>query len=157
MSVIRTIRDFVRAHVIARLRMRYTRALEDEVARLRAENRALVNSVLGIAGIPPMRVAAATRSATATELAEASLESPGRGNPRLCEDVVETKRINIAVSENAAGTRQASSIAAVRRTARRSWQQIGRTLEIGDARAARLDRESDTETFPTPRNVVPRT
>ncbi len=33
---------------------RYTRALEEEVERLRAENRALVNSLLGTAGIPPL-------------------------------------------------------------------------------------------------------
>ena len=33
---------------------RYTRALEAEVARLRAENRALLNSILGIAGVPPL-------------------------------------------------------------------------------------------------------
>ena len=36
---------------------RYTRTLEREVARLRAENRALLNSILGIAGIPPITVA----------------------------------------------------------------------------------------------------
>src|SRR6202451_259789 len=35
---------------------RYTRALEAEVARLRAENRALLNSILGIAGVPPITV-----------------------------------------------------------------------------------------------------
>jgi hypothetical protein len=33
---------------------RYVRALEVEVERLRAENRALMNSILGIAGIPPV-------------------------------------------------------------------------------------------------------
>ena len=33
---------------------RYTRALEEEVERLRAENRALTNSLLGTAGIPPI-------------------------------------------------------------------------------------------------------
>ena len=33
---------------------RYVRALEAEVERLRAENRALMNSILGIAGIPPV-------------------------------------------------------------------------------------------------------
>lgn len=33
---------------------RYVRALEAEVDRLRAENRALMNSILGIAGIPPV-------------------------------------------------------------------------------------------------------
>jgi hypothetical protein len=36
---------------------KYTRALEADVARLRAENRALLNSILGIAGVPPVVVA----------------------------------------------------------------------------------------------------
>ena len=35
-------------------RSRYVRLLEEEVARLRAENRALVNSLLGTAGFPPI-------------------------------------------------------------------------------------------------------
>lgn len=38
----------------ALLRSRYVRVLEEEVARLRAENRALVNSLLGTAGFPPV-------------------------------------------------------------------------------------------------------
>jgi hypothetical protein len=33
---------------------KYVQALEAEVERLRAENRALMNSILGIAGIPPV-------------------------------------------------------------------------------------------------------
>jgi hypothetical protein len=33
---------------------RYVRLLEEEVARLRAENRALMNSLLGTAGFPPV-------------------------------------------------------------------------------------------------------
>ncbi|HEX2715120.1 MAG TPA: hypothetical protein VHM88_23310 [Candidatus Acidoferrales bacterium] len=33
---------------------RYTRTLEAEVERLRAENRALLNSLLGTAGFPPL-------------------------------------------------------------------------------------------------------
>jgi hypothetical protein len=36
------------------IRGRYVRMLEEEVARLRAENRALVNSLLGTAGFPPV-------------------------------------------------------------------------------------------------------
>ncbi len=32
----------------------YVRLLEEEVARLRAENRALTNSLLGTAGFPPV-------------------------------------------------------------------------------------------------------
>ncbi len=35
-------------------RSRYVRMMEEEVARLRAENRALVNSLLGTAGFPPV-------------------------------------------------------------------------------------------------------
>ena len=37
-----------------RLRSRYVVLLEEETARLRAENRALVNSLLGTAGFPPV-------------------------------------------------------------------------------------------------------
>ena len=36
---------------------RYVGMLEGEVARLRMENRALMNSILGIAGVPPVIVA----------------------------------------------------------------------------------------------------
>lgn len=32
----------------------YVHWLEEEIARLRAENRALMNSILGVAGIPPV-------------------------------------------------------------------------------------------------------
>ena len=35
-------------------RSRYVRTLEEEVSRLRAENRALMNSLLGTAGFPPV-------------------------------------------------------------------------------------------------------
>jgi hypothetical protein len=35
-------------------RSRYVRMLEEDVARLRAENHALVNSLLGTAGFPPI-------------------------------------------------------------------------------------------------------
>ena len=37
-----------------RFRSRYVRLLEEEVGRLRGENRALVNSLLGTAGFPPI-------------------------------------------------------------------------------------------------------
>lgn len=39
-----------------RLRSRYVLLLEEEVARLRGENRALVNSLLGTAGFPPLSI-----------------------------------------------------------------------------------------------------
>jgi hypothetical protein len=42
------------AWLARRARGRYVLLLEEEVARLRAENRALVNSLLGTAGFPPI-------------------------------------------------------------------------------------------------------
>jgi hypothetical protein len=49
-----------------RLRSRYVRLLEEEVARLRAENHALVNSLLGTAGFPAVALDQdATRSPVA--------------------------------------------------------------------------------------------
>lgn len=36
------------------LQTKYVEMLEDEVSRLRAENRALMNSLLGTAGFPPV-------------------------------------------------------------------------------------------------------
>jgi len=81
-------------------RSRYTLSLEDEIARVRAENRALVDSILGIAGIP------ATKIEAAPPLAPASAHR------------------------------------------RRSWQQIGRMLEIEEAR--RLANRDTTATVQLP-------
>ena len=47
-------------------RTRYTRSLEAEVARLRDENKALLNSILGVAGIPPILVSEPTDTARPT-------------------------------------------------------------------------------------------
>jgi len=44
----------IRSWLSQHLRSRYVRLLEEEVARLRGENRALVNSLLGTAGFPPI-------------------------------------------------------------------------------------------------------
>ena len=47
-------------------RGRYVRLLEAEVARLRAENRALVNSLIGTAGFPPLSLEDEVRRGPAT-------------------------------------------------------------------------------------------
>jgi hypothetical protein len=130
-----------------RMPTRYTRALEEEVARLRAENRALVNSILGVAGIPPMRAAA--RAATQRGLVgsgfspDLAREARGFRNEQGGPEGRPYENLN-APRPGATSLR------------RRSWQQIGRALEIADARAAQRERESDTETFPPPRRVVSR-
>lgn len=136
--------------IAARLcvRTRYTRALEDEVARLRAENHALVNSILGVAGIPPMRTVSRASAFAKTSHRQFVARDAGKtladaGAARLKTGPAEAAD-TVAREEHGAALR------------RRSWQQIGRLREIEDARAARRERETDTETFPTPRNVVPR-
>ncbi|MGB6545213.1 MAG: hypothetical protein WBE97_06265 [Candidatus Acidiferrales bacterium] len=144
--MLQRIGKFFRRHITSRirpafrLRTQYTRSLEEEVGRLRAENRALVNSILGVAGIPPMRavVRIAERSRDGSFVG-ARLASPGRPKGRPYED--------------SANQKTESAVSPLRR---RSWQQIGRALERQDALAARRERQTDTETFPTPRRVVAR-
>jgi len=89
---------------------KYVKALEAEIERLRAENRALMNSILGIAGIPPV----VTPSAT----------SGGGGTPSATPE-----KANSVANGKASGA--TSGAVAVRR---RSWQQVNRALEIEAAK-----------------------
>lgn len=133
-----------------RVRTRYTRALEEEVARLRAENRALVNSILGVAGIAPMRTVATTHAARSNSAVHVrygdacGTDTGNRSRPKGRPYEGADKRERQVACEIAVPLRK------------RSWQQIERAREIEDARAARRARETDTETFPAPRNIVPR-
>ena len=151
----------------------YTRGLEEEVARLRAENLALVNSILGVAGIPPMRFGNAgaksafrggvSGSASAIGSIGRNLASgsstvlEGHINRRGRKGLTSVPIKSIGTGrELPVGTvvRTGTEGAALRGVRRRSWQQIGRALEVEDALALRRERESDAETFPVPRNVV---
>ena len=84
---------------------RYVEALEIEVTRLRIENRALMNSILGIAGVPPVITS----------------EGSGQGSA--------TAAASSATASKVAATVQAAS--AVRRP---SWHQVNRTLEFESAK-----------------------
>jgi hypothetical protein len=103
---------------------RYTRALEAEVARLRAENRALLNSILGIAGVPPITVIPDSVSIGAPSAAAESRHAVSAGVTR---PVRPPKSMN-ATNGNA------RDVNAVTPMHRRSWHQIYRMLEIDAAR-----------------------
>ncbi len=135
------IREFIHRKIVLRMRLRgsYTRALEEEVARLRAENWALVNSILGVAGIPPVLDAGGLRL-------DAGKAKAKRVSGSRKHDDQFARRVQHGLNERESATP----------LRRRSWQQIGRALESEDLRALRREREADTDTFPTPRNIVVR-
>jgi hypothetical protein len=97
---------------------RYTRALETEVGRLRAENRALLNSILGIAGVPPLPVVVAPPAPTSR------LNAPIAGA---------TIGVDVASPTPQPISKQGASNVAVPMR-RRSWQQINRMLEFEAAK-----------------------
>lgn len=89
-----------------------TSGLEGEVMRLRAENRALMNSILGIAGVPPVIVA---------DAGEADVAVVG---------VVERAAVSAALAKSA-DARVRKNVTPMRR---RSWHQVNRMLELDAAR-----------------------
>jgi len=62
------------------LRPRYVLLLEEETARLRAENRALLNSLLGTAGFPPVEFAEPVKPVELPRLRKRSWQQMQRKN-----------------------------------------------------------------------------
>jgi hypothetical protein len=142
---------------------RFNRSLEAEIAlqgveiaRLRAENRALLNSILGIAGIPPIPVPAFTPNpvTTFTPLSPADGHSESPTHSRAADEsllrpphLLQTAPTSDSSSRQS-GTRNDSPLSpspqpsaptkprslAALPTRRRSWHQINRLLEIESAR-----------------------
>jgi len=121
-------------------RANYTRALERDVARLRAENRALLNSILGIAGVPPIVLAADDPTASMATVLSADKTTAGPvPGLEVASGTGKSARV-----ENASGTRvsgigkRASVERGMKSVAtplrRRSWHQVYRMLEIDAAR-----------------------
>jgi hypothetical protein len=125
----------------------YTRSLEVEVARqgaeihrLRAENRALLNSILGIAGVPPIPATEPGDGFVAQTL-PCPERSRGMSVPDSTSSRGETSPSSVAGRSSAtplrnrrrrAATTSEARIAAPLR--RRSWHQINRMLEFESAR-----------------------
>jgi len=122
------------------IRANYTKALERDVARLRAENRALLNSILGIAGVPPIVVAADDPAASAAVDLNANKTASGGSSPTENERDVgraiaaqSVAKAGASLNRNlASNERGLKSVATPLR--RRSWHQVYRMLEIDAAR-----------------------
>lgn len=127
---------------------RYTRALEAgverrnlelareraEIRRLRAENRALLNSILGIAGIPPVIAgeeewAAAAQAPYLVPSPNAAKEPPAAQAAGSLEAAVKKQ----GSARELAGKRRALGAHLAAPLRRRSWQQINRALEFASA------------------------
>ena len=105
------------------VKTRYTRALEAEVTRLRAENRALLNSILGIAGIPPIVVGSPDSNINSRQdrnIEANDAASTANASPR-------SPRRNVRTSGAMVQQRSAVTPTPVRH---RSWQQVNRMLEF---------------------------
>jgi hypothetical protein len=127
----------------------YTRTLESEIAHaraeivlLRAENRALLNSILGIAGIPPIALpvftppspaAGHSGSPTLYSGGDESLSTPTSSSPQTAAPSDLSSRQSVtrndsSLSASSPGMRVAAPIR------RRSWHQINRMLELESAK-----------------------
>jgi hypothetical protein len=127
-----------------------------EIDRLRAENRALLNSILGIAGIPPIPVPTFTPNpvTTFTSLSPADGHSESPTHSRAADEsllrpphLLQTAPTSDSSSRQS-GTRNDSPLSpspqpsvptkprslAALPTRRRSWHQINRLLELESAR-----------------------
>lgn len=122
---------------------RYTRVLEQSLAheraqadRLRAENRALLNSILGIAGVPPIPASSAPlpRSQPASV---SGPEAPASGPvPPVNVKANTSAKANVEVkpARKASSNVAPGAIAVAGPLRRRSWQQITRMLEFESAK-----------------------
>jgi hypothetical protein len=127
-------------------RSRYVRELENELLRLRAENRAMMNSLLGTVGVPPLQIPEARKESRSAM--PAALHSR-----RLLE-----RRLANPGADPQAGARlekeaEDISLPPIRR---RSWQQIGRILEIEEARRQREHAAQMAQARMSPAAIVAR-
>lgn len=127
---------------------RYTRALEAgverrdlelareraEILRLRAENRALLNSILGIAGIPPVIAGEEEWAAAVHEpFLVSSANAPRQPGAAPAASSVNTAAPNQGVAREVSRKQRAPGAHLAAPLRKRSWQQINRALEFASA------------------------
>ena len=124
-KIMTTIREFWRRIVFGRY------ALDDEIVRqrseidrLRAENRALLNSILGIAGVPPIP----------GDIATTSVEPPRSTRPAPRPGLEAPPSRPGTSSYGPRGRHAPGNVHVTAPLRRRSWQQINRMLEFESAK-----------------------
>jgi hypothetical protein len=118
---------------------RYTRALENENRRLRVENHALINSIIGIAGIPPLRLGAEIERER-----RVAIPLPAKASDEVGSGLRAAADANGSTASDEASARGSGIVLPANALRRRSWQQIGRMLEIEDARRVANRDNSDS-------------
>ena len=136
---------------------RYARALEagvarrdvelarerGEIRRLRAENRALLNSILGIAGIPPVIAGEEEWSEAEQKLYLAPSANAAREPGTAPAATSAQAATNQGFARESAGKLRAPGGHLAAPLRRRSWQQINRALEFASAQKKQpVDTES---------------
>jgi hypothetical protein len=127
---------------------RRVRGLESQILSLRAENRALLNSVLGIAGIPPIMV---TDPAELLVIGQEPKQIP-RTACRAPENLEQSNSAPDSAPDHSSqnvspwkprgrGANDGRIVAPMRR---RSWRQIYRTLELESLRRKSNDQQGTT-------------
>lgn len=119
---------------------RYARALEAELGRihaencrLRDENRALLNSILGIAGIPPVYTNSPAEDPRSLLSPRAGSEAPASGPASPSHAAPVEMGAARGISANSARREKKLTTVAVP-LRRRSWHQVNRSLEFEAAR-----------------------
>lgn len=110
------------------LKSEYTRYLEAEVARLRDENRALMNSILGTAGIPPMKLPSTSATKEETPSPMASLMPKRRSWFQVSRG--RERKVRIAVKKEFDAARDAEILI---EQEKRQNERLQRTIETPDA------------------------
>lgn len=114
------------------LTSKYSHALEAEILRLRLENRALLNSILGIAGVPPIVVAPEDLAAIPGTV---NVSTAKLGTSKPVASAQAQMSVNASAGEPGNARVAVKSLANVSAPMRRrSWHQIYRMLEIASAR-----------------------
>src|SRR5271168_4029814 len=116
----------------------YTSALEAEVARLRAENRALLNSILGIAGVPPLPVSAA-------DVSVSQINGPPNNDLKVPAQSVAVTSAQAPPRNRASSANAASGPHIAVPMRKRSWQQITRMLEFESAKKEKPPADAATK------------